>query len=111
MINPVRQQVNKEYYSDKDRLNKSLLVEFIKSPSRFKKLNENPEHLDFKALRDGTMIHKWILEFKDFYNDYKLVKCKTPSTDLQYEFVKKIVDFYKPFVPDRKRFYTCSKFL
>lgn len=87
-MNINRQQTTVPYYEDKTRLNKSLLMKLKVSPRHFKEEMIRPTELRSLAISKGTLIHKWILENEDFYNDYFYCNEEVPTTILQYDFVR-----------------------
>ena len=94
-----RQKVDCEYYSDLSRLNKSMLSIFAKSPAEYHRQMENPVKLDSYALRQGTMIHKYILEYEDFWNEFYKQETQSPTKSVnQKKFAEELVA--NNFIPD-----------
>jgi len=56
-----------DYYSMVDRLGASRFKAFLESPLHYLKFADKP---DSPALRLGRMIHKAILEYDEFFNEY-----------------------------------------
>lgn len=74
-----RQKTDVEYYSDHSRLNKSMLSIFAKSPAEYRRQIDNPVVLEGPQFRAGTMIHKYILEHGDFWNEYYRQYTESPN--------------------------------
>ncbi|GHT70902.1 hypothetical protein AGMMS50239_39760 [Bacteroidia bacterium] len=74
-----RQAVLIPYYDDKSRLNHSLIKIFRESPMAYKRELDNPRELNMSFLKEGTMIHKYILEHADFFSEYYLQYAESPN--------------------------------
>jgi len=89
----VRPIVSGEYYSS-PRLNKSNLAIFLSSPYEYKRqIDGLRPPLEGAALEEGTMVHKYILENDDFFNDYYLARYSKPNKSInQTKFVQRLLE-------------------
>lgn len=76
------------YYQDNTRISNSNLGQYIKYGPKYLKgmLDGTQEGLSGAFLDKGTMIHKYILEPNDFWNDYEILEYEVPRSKQQKDF-------------------------
>ena len=77
-----------EYYSDSSRISNSAIGWFLKKGPRYYRdmLDGKEEGLKLPQLEKGTMIHEYILQPEDFWNDYMILEYDTPKVKQQKDF-------------------------
>lgn len=93
----IRQYLDKitiPYYEDKDRISNSAIGVFIKQGARC--LNNlftgKAANLTAAYLERGTMIHMFILQPNEFWDNYIIINYEAPKSDQQKKFAKTFVD-------------------
>lgn len=79
MSNVVDNMPNAEYHSMTDYASKSMLDLINKSPAHLKWRLDNPQNIETKAMRRGSLIHKLVLEPDDFESEYVLSPTDAPK--------------------------------
>lgn len=77
-----------EYYSDSSRISNSAIGWFLKKGPRYYRdmLDGKEEGLKLPQLEKGTMIHEYILQPEDFWNDYMILEYEIPKVKQQKDF-------------------------
>lgn len=109
--------VNKiPYYEDKSRISNSNIGQYIRYGPAYLKgmLDGTQEGLQGSFLEKGTLIHKYILEFNDFWNEYEILEYEVPKSKQQKELCefwarsieiepdKRILDAYRKAYSNKK---------
>lgn len=81
------------YYEDSSRISNSSLGWFIsKGPRYFRDMLDGKEEgLKLPQLEKGTMIHEYILQPEEFWNDYTILDFEVPKVKQQ----KELLEYYK----------------
>lgn len=76
------------YYEDNTRISNSAIGWFLKKGPRYYRdmLDGKEEGLKLPQLEKGTMIHEYILQPEDFWNDYMILEYDTPKVKQQKDF-------------------------
>ena len=87
--------INKPYYEDNTRISNSSIGWFLKKgPLYFRNMLDGKEEgLKLPQLEKGTMIHEYILQPDEFWNDYVILEYDVPKVKQQKEFC----DWYATF--------------
>ena len=87
--------IDKPYYEDNTRISNSSIGWFLKKgPLYFRNMLDGKEEgLKLPQLEKGTMIHKYILQPDEFWNDYVILEYDVPKVKQQKEFC----DWYATF--------------
>lgn len=80
--------IDKPYYEDNTRISNSAIGWFLKKGPRYYRdmLDGKEEGLKLPQLEKGTMIHEYILQPEDFWNDYMILEYETPKVKQQKDF-------------------------
>lgn len=80
--------IDREYYSDNTRISNSAIGWFLKKgPLYFRRMLDGEEEgLKLPQLEKGTMIHEYILQPDEFWDDYVILEYEVPKTKQQKEF-------------------------
>lgn len=80
--------INTPYYEDNTRISNSSIGWFLKKGPRFYKdmLDGKEEGLKLPQLEKGTMIHEYILQPEEFWNDYVILDFEVPKVKQQKDF-------------------------
>lgn len=87
--------INKPYYEDNTRISNSSIGWFLKKgPLYFRNMLDGKEEgLKLPQLEKGTIIHEYILQPDEFWNDYVILEYDVPKVKQQKEFC----DWYATF--------------
>ncbi len=81
------------YYEDNTRISNSSLGWFMNSPRYFKDVLDGKIELpETPAMKNGTMVHTYILQKEDFFKNYKILDFETPSSAQQKQFCQDYID-------------------
>ena len=85
--------INTPYYEDNTRISNSSIGWFLKKGPRFYKdmLDGKEEGLKLPQLERGTMIHEYILQPDEFWNDYIILDFEVPKVKQQKDFCERYV--------------------
>lgn len=80
--------IDKPYYEDNTRISNSAIGWFLKKGPRFYRnmIDGKEEGLKLPQLERGTMIHEYILQPEDFWNDYVILDYEVPKVKQQKDF-------------------------
>lgn len=80
--------IDKPYYEDNTRISNSSIGWFLKKgPLYFRNMLDGKEEgLKLPQLEKGTMIHEYILQPDEFWNDYTILEYEVPKVKQQKEF-------------------------
>lgn len=80
--------INKPYYEDNTRISNSSIGWFLKKgPLYFRNMLDGKEEgLKLPQLEKGTMIHEYILQPDEFWNDYTILEYEVPKVKQQKDF-------------------------
>ncbi len=80
--------IDKPYYEDNTRISNSSIGWFLKKgPLYFRNMLDGKEEgLKLPQLEKGTMIHEYILQPDEFWNDYVILEYDVPKVKQQKEF-------------------------
>lgn len=98
------------YYEDIGRISRGYLETFAKSPKELKKiLDGKSEFITTPAMENGTMVHMYLLQEKEFKETYKILNFETPSSAQQKQFALKYIESKaeKPILKASEAFSTC----
>lgn len=86
--------INTPYYEDNTRISNSSIGWFLKKGPRFYKdmLDGKEEGLKLPQLEKGTMIHEYILQLDEFWNDYVILDFEVPKVKQQKDFCERYVN-------------------
>lgn len=86
--------INIPYYEDNTRISNSSIGWFLKKGPRFYKdmLDGKEEELKLPQLEKGTMIHEYILQPDEFWNDYIILDFEVPKVKQQKDFCEHYVN-------------------
>lgn len=81
------------YYKDNSRISNSNIGQYLKYGPRYLKdyLDNKEDGLKASYLEKGTMIHMFILQKEEFWDNYRILDFETPSSKQQQLFAKSIV--------------------
>lgn len=81
-------EIKVPYYQDSSRISNSAIGWFLKKGPRFYKdmIDGKEEGLKLPQLERGTMIHEYILQPDEFWNDYTILDFETPKVKQQKDF-------------------------
>jgi hypothetical protein len=87
--------IDKPYYEDNTRISNSSIGWFLKKgPLYFRNMLDGKEEgLKLPQLEKGTMIHEYILQPDEFWNDYTILEYEVPKVKQQKEFCDWYVTF------------------
>jgi hypothetical protein len=87
--------IYKPYYEDNTRISNSSIGWFLKKgPLYFRNMLDGKEEgLKLPQLEKGTMIHEYILQPDEFWNDYTILEYEVPKVKQQKEFCDWYVTF------------------
>lgn len=87
--------IDKPYYEDNTRISNSSIGWFLKKgPLYFRNMLDGKEEgLKLPQLEKGTMIHEYILQPDEFWNDYIILEYEVPKVKQQKEFCDWYVTF------------------
>lgn len=73
--------IDKPYYEDNTRISNSAIGWFLKKGPRFYRdmIDGKEEGLKLPQLERGTMIHEYILQPEEFWNDYIILDYEVPK--------------------------------
>lgn len=76
------------YYEDNSRISNSAIGWFLKNGPQYLKdmLDGKAEGISGSFLEKGTMIHEYILQPEEFWNDYMILDFETPKVKQQKDF-------------------------
>lgn len=82
------------YYEDNSRISNSSIGWFLnKGPAYFYRMMHGKEPgLDLPQLRKGTMIHEWLLQPDEFWNDYILFDGEKPKSAQAQKFCENLIN-------------------
>lgn len=80
--------IDKPYYEDNTRISNSSIGWFLKKgPLYFRNMLDGKEEgLKLPQLEKGTMIHEYILQPDEFWNDYTILEYEVPKVKQQKDF-------------------------
>ena len=80
--------IDKPYYEDNTRISNSSIGWFLKKgPLYFRNMLDGKEEgLKLPQLEKGTMIHEYILQPDEFWNDYVILEYEVPKVKQQKDF-------------------------
>ena len=80
--------IDKPYYEDNTRISNSSIGWFLKKgPLYFRNMLDGKEKgLKLPQLEKGTMIHEYILQPDEFWNDYTILEYEVPKVKQQKDF-------------------------
>ena len=83
-----------DYYSDSSRISNSAIGWFLnKGPAYFRNMLDGKEKgLDLPQLRKGTMIHEFLLQPDQFWNDYVLFDGDKPKSAQAQKFCENLIN-------------------
>lgn len=81
-------KIDIDYYSDNTRISNSAIGWFLKKGPRYLKdmLDGKEEGISAKYLDKGTMIHMYLLQPEEFWNNYMIIDYEKPKTAQQLAF-------------------------
>lgn len=82
------------YYEDNTRISNSAIGWFLnKGPAYFRNMLDGKEKgLDLPQLRKGTMIHEFLLQSDQFWNDYVLFDGEKPKSAQAQKFCENLIN-------------------
>ena len=82
------------YYEDNTRVSNSAIGWFLnKGPAYFRRMLDGKEKgLDLPQLRKGTMIHEFLLQPEEFWNDYVLFEGEKPKSAQAQKFCENLIN-------------------
>lgn len=82
------------YYSDSSRISNSAIGWFLnKGPAYFRRMLDGKENgLDLPQLRKGTMIHEFLLQPEQFWDDYVLFVGEKPKSAQAQKFCENLIN-------------------
>ena len=77
--------IDKPYYEDMSRISNSGIGWFIKKGPQYyhDMITGKEEKLKLSQLEKGTMIHEYILQPEEFWNDYVILDYEVPKVKQQ----------------------------
>ena len=93
-----------EYYSDNTRISNSAIGWFLKKGPRFYRdmIDRKEEGLKLPQLERGTMIHEYILQPEEFWNDYIILDYEVPKVKQQKDFCEAYANSLELIEDDKK---------
>lgn len=82
------------YYEDNTRISNSAIGWFLnKGPAYFRRMLDGKENvLDLPQLRKGTMIHEFLLQPEQFWDDYMLFVGEKPKSTQAQKFCENLIN-------------------
>lgn len=82
------------YYEDNTRISNSAIGWFLnKGPAYLRRMLDGKEQgLDLPQLRKGTMIHEFLLQPEEFWNDYVLFEGEKPKSTQAQKFCENLIN-------------------
>lgn len=82
------------YYEDNTRISNSAIGWFLnKGPAYFRRMLDGKENgLDLPQLRKGTMIHEFLLQQEQFWDDYMLFVGEKPKSAQAQKFCENLIN-------------------
>ena len=82
------------YYEDNTRISNSAIGWFLnKGPAYFRRMLDGKENgLDLPQLRKGTMIHEFLLQPEQFWDDYMLFVGEKPKSAQAQKFCENLIN-------------------
>ena len=82
------------YYEDSSRISNSAIGWFLnKGPAYFRRMLDGKENgLDLPQLRKGTMIHEFLLQPEQFWDDYMLFVGEKPKSAQAQKFCENLIN-------------------
>ena len=81
-----------EYYSDRSRVNHSLIKAFEESPRLAKDIMDGKvDNKPSAAMKNGTMVHMYLLQHAEFKKKYKILDFAVPTSAQQKKFCEDYV--------------------
>lgn len=82
------------YYEDNTRISNSAIGWFLnKGPAYLRRMLDGKEKgLDLPQLRKGTMIHEFLLQPEEFWNDYVLFEGEKPKSAQAQKFCENLIN-------------------
>ena len=82
------------YYEDNTRISNSAIGWFLnKGPNYLRRMLDGKENgLDLPQLRKGTMIHEFLLQPEEFWNDYVLFEGEKPKSAQAQKFCENLIN-------------------
>lgn len=86
--------IDKPYYEDNTRISNSAIGWFLKKGPRYYRdmLDGKEEGLKLPQLERGTMIHEYILQPDEFWNDYIILDFEVPKVKQQKDFCERYIN-------------------
>lgn len=86
--------IDKPYYEDNTRISNSAIGWFLKKGPKFYRdmLDGKEEGLKLPQLERGTMIHEYILQPDEFWNDYIILDFEVPKVKQQKDFCERYIN-------------------
>lgn len=96
--------IDKPYYEDNTRISNSSIGWFLKKGPRYYRdmLDGKEEGLKPPQLAKGTMIHEYILQPEDFWNDYIILDYEVPKVKQQKDFCEAYANSLELIEDDKK---------
>lgn len=96
--------IDKPYYEDNTRISNSAIGWFLKKGPRFYRdmIDGKEEGLKLPQLERGTMIHEYILQPEDFWNDYVILDYEVPKVKQQKDFCETYANSLELIEDDKK---------
>lgn len=96
--------IDKPYYEDNTRISNSSIGWFLKKGPRYYRdmLDGKEEGLKLPQLAKGTMIHEYILQPEDFWNDYVILDYEVPKVKQQKDFCETYANSLELIEDDKK---------
>lgn len=96
--------IDKPYYEDNTRISNSAIGWFLKKGPRFYRdmIDGKEEGLKLPQLERGTMIHEYILQPEDFWNDYIILDYEVPKVKQQKDFCETYANSLELIEDDKK---------
>lgn len=81
-------KIETPYYEDNTRISNSAIGWFLEKGPRYLRdmLDGKEEGIKGKYLEKGTMIHMWLLQPEDFWNNYTILDFEAPKVKQQKDF-------------------------
>ena len=96
--------IDKPYYEDNTRISNSAIGWFLKKGPRFYRdmIDGKEEGLKLPQLERGTMIHEYILQPEEFWNDYIILDYEVPKVKQQKDFCETYANSLELIEDDKK---------
>lgn len=97
-------EIKTPYYEDFTRISNSSIGWFLKKgPRYFKNMMDGKEEgLKLPQLERGTMIHEYILQPEEFWNDYVILDYEVPKVKQQKDFCEAYANLLELIEDDKK---------